>query len=138
MIRAGIIGGAGYTAGELIRLLVNHPDVEIAFVHSNSSAGKPLTAVHTGLIGDTDLCFSDSFDLASIDVLFLCCAHGESKVFLEENPVPGNLKVIDLAQDFRDESNGFTYGLPELGRERIAGKSKIANPGCFATAIQLA
>ncbi len=138
MIKAGIIGGAGYTAGELIRLLVNHPDVEIAFVHSNSSAGKPLTAVHTGLIGDTDLCFSDSYDLGAIDLLFLCCAHGESKVFLEENNVPDNLKIIDLAQDFRDESNGFTYGLPELGRERITGKNKIANPGCFATAIQLA
>lgn len=137
MIKAGIIGGAGYTAGELIRLLVNHPEVEISFVNSKSSAGKPLYSVHTGLFGDTDMLFTDSLDLEGIDVLFLCCAHGDSKLFLEQNEIPAGLKIIDLAQDFRDESNGFTYGLPELGRERISGKSKIANPGCFATAIQL-
>lgn len=137
MIRVGIIGGAGYTAGELIRLLVNHPEVEISFVNSKSSAGKPLYSVHTGLFGDTEINFTDSLALDKIDVLFLCCAHGQSKAFLEEHDVPSNVKIIDLAQDFRDESNGFTYGLPELGRERIIGKDKIANPGCFATAIQL-
>lgn len=137
MIKAGIIGGAGYTAGELIRLLVNHPEVEISFVNSKSSAGKPLYSVHTGLFGDTDMLFTDSLDLKGIDVVFLCCAHGDSKLFLEQNEIPAGLKIIDLAQDFRDESNGFTYGLPELGRKRISGKSRIANPGCFATAIQL-
>ena len=106
-------------------------------MNSKSSAGKPLYSVHTGLFGDTEIKFTDSLELDKIDVLFLCCAHGQSKVFLEEHDVPSNVKIIDLAQDFRDESNGFTYGLPELGRERIIGKDKIANPGCFATAIQL-
>ena len=138
MIRVGIIGGAGYTAGELIRLLLNHPEAELAFVHSESSAGKPLYEVHGGLLGDTELRFSDSFDLGGIDVLFLCGAHGKSAAFWEENPMPAGLKVIDLAQDYRDESEGYVYGLPEWQREKIAAASKIANPGCFATAIQLA
>ncbi len=138
MIKVGIIGGAGYTAGELLRILVNHPEVEIVFVHSTSNAGNYLYDVHGGLFGDTELRFSDSFDLGAVDVLFLCSAHGKSRVFWEENPRPAGLKVVDLAQDYRDESEGFVYGLPEWQRERIAQASLIANPGCFATAIQLA
>ena len=138
MIRAGIIGGAGYTAGELIRILVNHPDVEMAFVHSTSNAGNCLYEVHGGLFGETDMRFSDSYDLNAVDVLFLCSAHGKSREFWEQNERPAGLKVIDLAQDFRDESEGYVYGLPEWQRDRIRGAEKIANPGCFATAIQLA
>ena len=138
MIRAGIIGGAGYTAGELIRLLLNHPQAEIAFVHSTSNAGNRLCDVHGGLEGDTEMRFGDTCDLASIDVVFLCSAHGESRKWLEANAVPAGVKVIDLAQDFRDESDGFVYGLPELNRERIRAAERVANPGCFATAIQLA
>lgn len=138
MIRAGIIGGAGYTAGELIRLLVNHPDAELSFVHSESNAGNPLCSVHSGLIGDTDLKFCDSIALDCIDVLFLCSGHGKSAAFWQENQLPEGLKVIDLAQDFRDEREGYVYGLPEWQKSRIEGASRIANPGCFATAIQLA
>ena len=138
MIRAGIIGGAGYTAGELIRILVNHPDAEIAHVQSQSHAGCPVQEVHEGLIGDTDLHFCEGFDLKDVDVLFLCSAHGKSRAFWEENACPEGLKVIDLAQDFRDESEGYVYGLPEWQSGRIRSASKIANPGCFATAIQLA
>ena len=138
MIRAGIIGGAGYTAGELVRLLVNHPAAEIAWIHSESQAGKRVAEHHPGLVGDTDLVFTDAVDLEGIDVLFLCSAHGKSRAFWEEHPCPAGLKVIDLAQDFRDESDGYVYGLPELNRSRIGGADKVANPGCFATAIQLA
>ena len=138
MIKVGIIGGAGYTAGELIRLLINHPAVEIAFVHSTSNAGNLLSDVHGGLVGDTDLRFSESYDLSAVDVLFLCSAHGQSRKFWEENPLPATLKVIDLAQDFRDESCGYVYGLPEVNRTRISQTVRLANPGCFATAIQLA
>lgn len=137
MIRAGIIGGAGYTAGELLRLLVNHPQVEIAFVHSTSNAGNRLSDVHGGLEGDTQLSFCAEYDLAAADVLFLCSAHGQSRRWLEEHDVPAGLKLIDLAQDFRDESEGFVYGLPELNRDRIRTAQRVANPGCFATAIQL-
>ena len=137
MIKAGIIGGAGYTAGELIRILVNHPGVELCFVHSESSAGKHLYEVHEGLFGDTDICFTDSANLSGIDVLFLCSAHGKSQEFWASHPCPEGLKIVDLAQDFRDESNGYVYGLPEWQRAKIKGASKIANPGCFATAIQL-
>ena len=138
MIRVGIIGGAGYTAGELIRLLVNHPQAEIAFVHSTSNAGNRLAQVHGGLEGDTGMRFCDAYDLGAIDVLFLCSAHGQSRVWMEENSIPAGVKIIDLAQDFRDESCGFVYGLPELNRERIRRAERVANPGCFATAIQLA
>ena len=138
MIRVGIIGGAGYTAGELIRLLVNHPQAEIAFVHSTSNAGNRLAQVHGGLEGDTGMRFCDAYDLGAIDVLFLCSAHGQSRVWMEENTIPAGVKIIDLAQDFRDESCGFVYGLPELNRERIRRAERVANPGCFATAIQLA
>ncbi|MCQ2144414.1 MAG: N-acetyl-gamma-glutamyl-phosphate reductase [Bacteroidales bacterium] len=138
MIKAGIIGGAGYTAGELLRILINHPEVEITFVHSSSNAGNKLYDVHEGLFGDTELCFSAEYDLNAVDVLFLCSAHGKSAEFWSENERPASLKVVDLAQDFRDESAGYVYGLPELQREKIRKAELIANPGCFATAIQLA
>ena len=138
MIKVGIIGAAGYTAGELIRLLVNHPEVEITFAHSTSNAGQPFHAVHTGLIGDTEQCFSDTYDLHAIDVLFLCSGHGKSTAFWAENECPDTLKIIDLAQDYRDEHDGYVYGLPELQREKICACTRLANPGCFATAIQLA
>jgi len=141
-IKAGIIGGAGYTGGELIRLLVNHPGVEISFIHSRSNAGKPVYTVHQDLIGDTDLKFSGELN-NDIDVLFLCLGHGESKKFLTENKIADEIKVIDLANDFRlaqnanHKSRNFIYGLPELNRDKIKTASNIANPGCFATAIQL-
>ena len=135
--RIGIIGGAGYTAGELLRILVNHPEVEITFVHSGSNAGKQLWEVHSGLFGDTQMRFSESYDLSSVDLLFLCSAHGKSREFWAENACPAGLKVVDLAQDFRDGSGGYVYGLPEWRREEIRSAQKLANPGCFATAIQL-
>ena len=113
MIKVGIIGGAGYTAGELLRILVNHPEVEIVFVHSTSNAGNHLYDVHGGLFGDTDLCFSDNYDLDAVDVLFLCSAHGKSREFWAQNACPAGLKIVDLAQDYRDESDGYVYGLPE-------------------------
>ena len=138
MIRVGIIGGAGYTAGELIRLLVFHPQAELVFVHSGSHAGAPLTEVHSGLTGDTDLHFCSTFDLSGIDVLFLCGGHGRSQAFWAGHTAPEGLKVIDLAQDYRDGTDGYVYGLPEWQRDAIRSASKIANPGCFATAIQLA
>lgn len=137
-MRVGIIGGAGYTAGELLRLLLNHPEAEIAFVHSTSNAGKPVTDVHEGLIGETDLCFSEDYDLNAVDVLFLCQGHGFSRKFWEENEMPEGLKIVDLAQDYRDESDGYVYGLPEANIARIKGARKVANPGCFATALQVA
>lgn len=137
-MRIGIIGGAGYTAGELLRLLVNHPAAEIVFVHSASNAGNAVCDVHGGLTGETDLRFAAEYDLRAIDLLFLCSAHGESRKFLEANEIPAGLRIVDLAQDFRDESCGFVYGLPELNRERLRGAQRVANPGCFATAIQLA
>lgn len=138
--RAGIIGGAGYTGGETIRLLLNHPDVELAFVHSRSNAGNPLYAVHADLLGETDLTFAA--DVAEdVDVIFLCLGHGESRKFLESTPIPAHIHIIDLSQDFRlgESVNGreFVYGLPEYDREAIKKAQNIANPGCFATAIQL-
>lgn len=137
MIKVGIIGGAGYTAGELIRLLINHPEVEISFIHSTSNAGAAVTSVHGGLLGETDLTFSSEHPLDEIDCLFLCSAHGKSREFWMENERPEKLRVIDLAQDFRDESDGYVYGLPELKADAISSSKLIANPGCFATAIQL-
>ena len=138
-IKAGIIGGAGYTGGETLRLLLNHPEVELLFVHSRSKAGKPLHAMHSDLLGETDLLFTDTIQKA--DVLFLCLGHGESKIFLQENTIPSNTKLIDLSQDFRlgepYEATPFVYGLPELNREEIKKARTVANPGCFATAIQL-
>lgn len=137
MKKIGIIGGAGYTAGELLRLLVNHPEAKVEFIHSTSHAGAPVTDVHQGLAGETDLVFSDTHPLESVDILFLCSAHGHSREFWKTNGRPAGLKVIDLAQDYRDESDGYVYGLPEINRDRIAGALSLANPGCFATAIQL-
>ena len=138
MVRVGIIGGAGYTAGELLRILVHHPEAELVFVHSTSNAGNYLYEVHGGLFGDTSMRFSDSYDLTAVDVLFLCSAHGRSREFWAENARPAGLKVVDLAQDFRDHSEGYVYGLPEWQRARIRTADLVANPGCFATAIQLA
>ena len=137
MKKVGIIGGAGYTAGELLRLLINHPEVSISFVHSESNAGRPVSSVHVGLLGETDLVFSDNHPLEDIDILFLCSAHGHSRKFWEDNDRPANLKVVDLAQDYRDESDGYVYGLPEKNFDKIATSDSVANPGCFATAIQL-
>ena len=140
MIKAGIIGGAGYTAGELIRILVNHPTVEIAFVNSTSNAGKDVTAVHGGLFGETELVFTNELPLDGVDVLFLCSAHGDSRKFLEANTVPAGLKIIDLSTDYRHArpDHDFVYGLPEINKEAIQKAFHVANPGCFATAIQLA
>lgn len=137
-IRIGIIGGAGYTAGELIRILLNHPAAELVFVNSQSNAGEKLTYVHEGIMGETDMCFTDKIYLEDIDCLFLCSGHGKSHEFWTANERPAGLKVIDMAQDFRDESCGYVYGLPELNRERIREADSVANPGCYATAIQLA
>jgi N-acetyl-gamma-glutamyl-phosphate reductase len=146
-IKTGIIGGAGYTGGELIRLLINHPQVNIEFIHSKSNACKYVYEVHADLVGETDLKFSAGINTSSwnegIDVLFLCLGHGDSKKFLSENKIPTTVKIIDLANDFRlahssqHKSRRFTYGLPELNKERIKSAKNIANPGCFATAIQL-
>ena len=138
MIKAGIIGGAGYTAGELLRILINHPCVDVSFVHSTSQAGLPVSDVHENLVGETDMVFSAEADLTAVDVVFLCMGHGKSREFWANNIRPENLKLIDLAQDYRDESEGYVYGLPEWQRERIRTTSLLANPGCFATAIQLA
>jgi len=140
MIKAGIIGGAGYTAGELIRLLLNHPDVELAFVNSSSNAGNRLSAVHAGLHGETDMTFTTNLPLHEIDVLFCCSAHGDTKKFIESSHLPEKLKIIDLSQDYRIASptHAFVYGLPELNRRAICKSKYVANPGCFATGIQLA
>lgn len=139
-IKAGIVGGAGYTGGEMLRLLINHEDVEIVFVHSNSNGGNLISDVHTDLLGDTDLRFTDELSSA-IDVLFLCVGHGDAKKFLDANPIAAGIKIVDLSQDFRlSQAAGkdWVYGLPELNRERIKTAGFIANPGCFATCIQLA
>ena len=139
-IKTGVIGGAGYTAGELLRILINHPNVDIVFVNSSSNAGNPITEIHSGLIGETDLFFTDELPLNEVDALFLCSAHGDSKKFMEEHKVPQKVKIIDLSTDYRAKSpnHDFVYGLPELNHEAIRKASHIANPGCFATAIQLA
>ena len=141
MIKAGIIGGAGYTAGELIRLLINHPDVQLMWVNSSSNAGNPVASVHQGLIGETDLVFTDQTPFDEINVLFFCTPHGQTRTFLESHSVPDDLRIIDLSTDYRhqDGTHDFVYGLPELNRKAIVrGAKHIANPGCFATAIQLA
>ncbi|WP_421945989.1 N-acetyl-gamma-glutamyl-phosphate reductase [Pedobacter sp.] len=148
-IKAGIIGGAGYTGGEMLRILINHPNVEIAFVNSTSNAGNLISDVHTDLIGDTDLRFVNNIP-QDIDVLFLCVGHGDAKKFLTANPINDNIKIIDLSQDFRLSANAsfstpdsglptkdFIYGLPELNHDKIKTAKNIANPGCFATCIQL-
>ena len=140
VISAGIIGGAGYTAGELMRLLAHHPEAEIAFVHSNSQKEKPVASVHKDLKGEVELYFQQSVPPDSLDVLFLCMGHGKSREYLQENPLNKSIKVIDLSHDFRlaATGNSFVYGLPELNRARIRQAQLVANPGCFATAIQLA
>lgn len=140
MIKVGIVGAAGYAAGELIRLLVNHPDAEIIFAHSGSNAGNLFADVHEGLLGETDLTFSSELLLNKIDVLFICLGHGKSAEFLANNKVPDNVRIIDFAQDFRIAApgNDYVYGLPEIHRSAIAGAQHVANPGCFATCIQLA
>lgn len=139
MIKIGIIGGAGYTAGELIRLLINHPDAEIVFVNSTSNAGNKVVDVHGGLFGETDLVFTNELPLDSIDLLYFCTAHGDSKKFLESHDIPESLKIIDLSTDYRIENgeHDFVYGLPELNRRKICSSKRVANPGCFATCIQL-
>lgn len=142
-INVGIIGGAGYTGGELLRILLNHPFVNVAFVHSNSQAGKPVWTIHTDLLGDTDLNFSGEIPnlqdrTGSVDAIFLCSGHGASATFMAEHDVSDDIAVIDLSADFRDEHDDFVYGLPELQRDRIQEAMRIANPGCFATSIQLA
>ncbi|XOV91392.1 MAG: N-acetyl-gamma-glutamyl-phosphate reductase [Bacteroidota bacterium] len=138
-IKVGIIGAAGYTAGELIRLLNNHPNTILSFAQSDSQAGKPIYTAHTDLIGDNDLEFVQDFDLGACDVIFLCKGHGESKKFLEANHVPDSVKIVDLSHDYRlkNPGNDFVYGLPELNKSRIKSASQVANPGCFATCIQV-
>ena len=139
MIRVGIIGGAGYTAGELIRLLHIHPEVEIKFVHSSSNAGNRIVDVHAGLHGETELLFTDEMPFEEIDLLFFCTAHGDTRKFLESHVLPEELKVIDLSMDYRIKGNDhdFIYGLPELNRRNTCKSRFVANPGCFATCIEL-
>lgn len=139
MIKVGIIGGAGYTAGELIRLLLLHPEVEIKFVHSSSNAGNYITDVHEGLLGETDLVFTNEMPFEEIDLLFFCTAHGDTRKFLDSHALPDELKVIDLSMDYRIKSNehDFIYGLPELNRRNTCKSRYVANPGCFATCIEL-
>ena len=141
-LKIGIVGGAGYTGGELIRLLINHPHAEISFIHSKSNSGNLVSHVHGDLAGETDLAFTADLD-DNIDVMFLCVGHGEAKKFLDENKIAGHIKIIDLSQDFRLKKSAstnqrqFVYGLPELNKKEIAKAENIANPGCFATSIQL-
>lgn len=139
MIKIGILGAAGYTGGELIRLLLNHPEAEIVFANSESNAGNLVADVHEGLLGDTDLRFTSEMPFEKVDVVFFCFGHGKSEQFLREHTIPAHVKIIDLAQDFRlaAPDNDYVYGLPEINRERIAAAQHVANPGCFATCIQL-
>ena len=159
MIKVGILGAAGYTGGELIRLLLNHPDAKIVFANSESNAGNLVSDVHEGLIGDTDLKFTSEMPFDQVDVIFFCFGHGKSEAFLKEHTIPDNVKIIDLAQDFRItpskpprgeasqssvlplggvSGGSFVYGLPEINKADVAKAQHVANPGCFATAIQLA
>lgn len=139
MIKIGILGAAGYTGGELIRLLLNHPEAEIVFANSESNAGNLVADVHEGLLGDTDLRFTSEMPFDKVDVVFFCFGHGKSEQFLREHTIPAHVKIIDLAQDFRlaAPDNDYVYGLPEINREHIAAAQHVANPGCFATCIQL-
>ena len=139
MIKIGILGAAGYTGGELIRLLLNHPEAQIVFANSESNAGNLVADVHEGLLGDTDLRFTSEMPFDKVDVVFFCFGHGKSEQFLREHTIPAHVKIIDLAQDFRlaAPDNDYVYGLPEINRERIAAAQHVANPGCFATCIQL-
>ena len=139
MIKIGILGAAGYTGGELIRVLLNHPEAQIVFANSESNAGNLVADVHEGLYGDTDMRFTDEMPFDDVDVVFFCFGHGKSEQFLREHSIPSKVKIIDLAQDFRlaAPDNDYVYGLPEINRERIATAQHVANPGCFATCIQL-
>ena len=145
-VRVGVLGAAGYTGGELIRLLLNHPAAEIVFAHSESNAGNPVSSVHEGLFGDTDLRFTDQLPFDKVDVVFLCFGHGKSREFLSAHTIPDHVRIIDLAQDFRvdhefvgkdNHEYDFAYGLPEVNRSWMMQHQYIANPGCFATCIQL-
>jgi len=139
MIRIGILGAAGYTGGELIRLLLNHPEAEIVFANSESNADNMVSSVHEGLLGDIDLRFTSEMPFDQVDVVFFCFGHGKSEAFLKEHTIPEQVKIIDLAQDFRLRGDhDYVYGLPELNRDAIINARHVANPGCFATAIQLA
>ena len=139
MIRVGILGAAGYTGGELLRLLLNHPEAEIVFANSESNAGNLVSDVHEGLIGDTELQFTDEMPFDKVDVVFFCFGHGKSEQFLKEHSIPANVKIIDLAQDFRIKgTHDYVYGLPEINKSDIQQAQHVANPGCFATCIQLA
>lgn len=139
MIKIGILGAAGYTGGELIRLLVNHPETEIVFANSESNAGNLVADVHEGLLGDTDLRFTDAMPFDEVDVVFFCFGHGKSEQFLQEHTIPAHVKIIDLAQDFRiaAPTHDYVYGLPEIHKAQIQQCQHLANPGCFATCIQL-
>ena len=138
MVKVGILGAAGYTGGELIRLLLNHPDVEIVFANSESNAGNLFSDVHEGLLGETEQCFTAEMPFDKVDVVFFCFGHGKSEAFLKEHSIPANVKIIDLAQDFRIKGDhDYVYGLPEIHHEEIAKCQHLANPGCFATCIQL-
>ena len=138
-IKIGILGAAGYTGGELIRVLLNHPQAEIVFANSESNAGNPVSDVHEGLVGETDLKFTDQMPFDQVDVVFFCFGHGKSEAFLKEHTIPANVKIIDLAQDFRIAgTHDYIYGLPETHRDTISKAQHLANPGCFATCIQLA
>lgn len=138
MIRIGILGAAGYTGGELIRLLLNHPEAEIVFANSESNAGNKVYDVHEGLLGDTELEFTSEMPFDKVDVVFFCFGHGKSEAFLKEHTIPAGVKIIDLAQDFRIKGDhDYVYGLPETHRNAIAACQHLANPGCFATCIQL-
>ena len=138
MVRVGILGAAGYTGGELIRVLLHHPEVDIVFANSESNAGNKVYEVHEGLMGDTELMFTSEMPFQLVDVIFLCFGHGKSRAFLQENAVPDHVKIIDLAQDFRLlGDHDYVYGLPEIHREEIRQCRHLANPGCFATCIQL-
>ena len=138
MIKIGILGAAGYTGGELIRLLINHPEAEIVFANSESNAGNKIYDVHEGLLGDTELTFTDEMPFDKVDVVFFCFGHGKSEQFLKEHTIPDHVKIIDLAQDFRLKGDhDYVYGLPEVNKAQIAKCKHLANPGCFATCIQL-
>ena len=139
MIKIGILGAAGYTGGELLRLLVHHPEAEIVFANSESNAGNLVADVHEGLLGDTDLRFTDAMPFDEVDVVFFCFGHGKSEQFLQEHTIPEHVKIIDLAQDFRiaAPTHDYVYGLPEMHKEQISQCQHLANPGCFATCIQL-
>ena len=137
MVKVGILGAAGYTGGELLRVLINHPEVEIVFANSESNAGNRIADVHEGLLGDTDLCFTSEMPFDQVDVVYFCFGHGKSEAFLKEHTIPENVKIIDLAQDFRIAGDhDYVYGLPETHKDAIKACNHLANPGCFATCIQ--